>query len=387
MWDVVVVGGGPGGLYAARCLSSKGLNVAVVEEHEMAGRPVHCTGILASEAFEEFALPRNAILNSLETARFFSPSGQNFHYSPKNAEALVIDRCEFDLALAKMARDSGAQIYLGHKVINLAFEKDSVAVHFAGEENPAFARACVVASGASYGLQRQLGLGFPTVSLNTAQIEVESNPMEDVELYFGNEIAPQGFAWVVPVTRADGHYGRIGLMCSGNAGKYFERFFQKVGPRWGVRTEPSVVPRQKLLPLSPIQKTYSERLIVIGDAAALVKPTTGGGIYYSILSAEIGAGVLVSALAKDDLSDEALSEYETRWKAKLSDEFEAQLTLRLLAQRLEDKEIEALFELARTDGLMPLIRKTARFNSHRGLIASIFKHRESRKILFQKLLS
>ena len=104
MSDVAIVGGGPGGLYAARELAMRGLRVAIFEEHVTPGTPVHCTGILAAEAFDEFGLRRDAILNGLTTAQFFAPSGRSIPYATARAEAVVIDRERFDWMLAEDAR-------------------------------------------------------------------------------------------------------------------------------------------------------------------------------------------------------------------------------------------------------------------------------------------
>ena len=59
--------------------------------------------------------------------------------------------------------------------------------------------------------------------------------------------------------------------------------------------------------------------------------------------------------------------------------------MRMLAQRLTDAEIDALFELARTDGIMPIVRRTAQFNRHRNLIIALFKHPPARRVLFRRL--
>ena len=162
---------------------------------------------------------------------------------------------------------------------------------------------------------------------------------------------------------------------------------EHVTPRWGVRRAPAVRPRQKVLPLQPIARTYADRLIVVGDAAGLVKPTTGGGIYYSLRSAELAAETLAKALDRDELSASGLSEYETGWRAVLDPEVRTQLVLRRIAQRLTDEDIDGLFELARTDGIMPLIRRTAAFNHHREFIVALLKHPPARRLLFKTFVA
>jgi flavin-dependent dehydrogenase len=117
----------------------------------------------------------------------------------------------------------------------------------------------------------------------------------------------------------------------------------------------------------------------------LVKPTTGGGIYYSLVSAALAADVLTEALADDDLSSQRLAPYERQWRERLQDEFQAQLSLRLFAHRMTDDDIEELFELALTDGVMPIVRRTASFNRHRKLILALMKHPPVRQLLLRRL--
>ena len=74
MYDAIVIGAGPAGLQAARQLATRQFRVAVLEEHQVVGDPVHCTGVLAREAYDEFSLSTESILNELTTARFISPS-------------------------------------------------------------------------------------------------------------------------------------------------------------------------------------------------------------------------------------------------------------------------------------------------------------------------
>jgi digeranylgeranylglycerophospholipid reductase len=384
MYDVIIAGGGPGGLCAAAGLAREGQHVALLEEHATFGEPVHCTGVLAAEAFDELGLSRDVILNSLETARFHSPSGLDISYTSPTAEAVVIDRLAFDDILSASAERAGATLIRGTRVTHAEVEDSHVSLQVAGGE-VLRSRALILACGASYGLQRRLGLGIPSVYLSSAQLELPATRGGDVEVYFGESIAPHGFAWTVPVSRPSGLYVRIGLMCARDAGEHFHRFLQKVGPSWGVEIT-DARPRRRLLPLSAIRRTFGDRVVAIGDAAGLVKPTTGGGIYYSIISASIAVQVLGDALRSDDLRAAALAPYETRWRKRLMPEFRAQLALRMLAQRLSDHEIDELFDLARTDGIMPLVRQTARFNRHRDLVAALFRHAAARRILFRRLI-
>jgi digeranylgeranylglycerophospholipid reductase len=160
----------------------------------------------------------------------------------------------------------------------------------------------------------------------------------------------------------------------------------RIRDRWGVTGE-ALAPRQKVLPLGSIDRTYGDRLLAIGDAAGLVKPTTGGGIHYSIVSAALAADVAVEALASDRLDAATLSAYERAWRAELADEFEAQHALRDVVAKLSDEAIDSFFELARTDGIMPIVRATARFNEHRSLIRALFKHPPARRILFRSIMA
>ena len=381
MLDVAVIGGGPAGLLASARLAAAGLQTTVLEEHKSIGEPVHCTGVLAAEAFDEFDLSRRSLLNELTTARFWSPAGQQISYSGGRVEAVVIDRRLFDGELADRARRDGACITTGARVTGIRTDADGVTVTTTRGE--VRARSAVLASGANYALHRQVGLRMPALFLHTAQMEVPARRLNDVELYFGSGSAPKGFGWVVPVVRGDARSARVGVMCENDAVRYFGRLAERVADRWGLDLS-DARPRQKILPLAPLPRTYTDRVLAIGDAAGLVKPTTGGGIYYSLVSAAWAADVLKGAFAANDLSAARLAPYERRWRDKLSAEFDAQLKLRLAAHRMSDRDIEDLFDLARTDGVMPIVRRTASFNRHRTLILALFKHPPVRELVLRK---
>lgn len=381
-FDVLIIGAGPAGLFAAGRLAAHGLSTVVLEEHGTIGDPVHCTGIVGSDSFDEFELPRDATLNELTAARFVSPSGHVVPYATRTPLAAVIDRPVFDRALARDALQAGAELRTGVRVGRLEVEKQRV-IATTGTQH-VHARLALVACGARYALQRSTGLGLPGRYLHTAQRELRATRLCDTELHFGRAVAPGGFAWAVPVVRPTGSHVRVGVMASRDAAGCYARMVDRISERWGVLPD-NLPPRYKILPLGAIGRTYGDRMLVIGDAAGLVKPTTGGGIYYSIMSASLACDVAAAALERDRLEAASLAAYEHDWRARIASEVRAQDALRRAAERLSDRDMDELFELARTDGILPLVRKTIRFNHHRDFINALFRHAPARQILFRPL--
>src|SRR5215218_6205075 len=140
MLDVAIIGGGPGGLSAARRLAADGWSVTVFEEHEQVGVPVHCTGVLAEDVIAAMSLPAEAVLNPLSTVRFVAPAGHSFDYTTTTTEAVVIDRETFDGALAQRAKAAGATVLRGMRITAVEPAANGVDLTLA-DENRVRARA------------------------------------------------------------------------------------------------------------------------------------------------------------------------------------------------------------------------------------------------------
>ena len=383
MRDVAVIGAGPAGLTAARALAARGHDVVVLEEHAGIGVPVHCTGVLGVDAFTEFDLPRESILGTAHTARFVAADGSSVSVDAERVKAAVVDRALFDQGLAASSRRAGAELRSGARVRAIAVGAAGVTIGVEGGDRVE-ARACIIACGANYRFNRQLGLGVPRTFVQSAQLEQPLDGLDRVEVHLGREVAPGGFAWLVPLERDGRPHARLGLMCDTRALARFRQFAVRMRERFGAAGDwPD--PRLKVLPLGPVSRTYGTRLLAVGDAAGLVKPTTGGGIYYSLISGRIAAETLDEALAADDLRDTRLRRYESEWRARLGADIRIGLAFRTLASRLNDRAIDAVVELARVDGIVPLLRETADFNWHRQSALALLKHAQFRKILLSSL--
>jgi geranylgeranyl reductase family protein len=383
--DVTIVGGGPAGLLAAARLAESGLDVLLFEDHPTIGEPTHCTGIVSLETAEYAKIPDDLVLSRLTRARLNGPAGAHSSHvwTAQGADAiLAMDRSGFDQGLARQAMEAGAVLSLGTSVTDVRVAADGVTVDTSG--GTVRAQACVLACGVSYRFQRTLGLGLPGQAIHTAQTEVDALPGDVVDIHFGRELAPNGFVWTVPIVRDGRARLKIGVMATGNAGAFLDRFLTRSHVTARLLATPPP-PVRRLLPLKPIARTFADRLLVIGDAGGFTKPTTGGGIFYSLLTASLAAETLVEGFNAGRLDEAFLARYERRWQERLGSELRVGDWLRQLVTRCADDEIDLLVRALASDEVGALVQSTARFNWHRDLIVALARHPGIAALLFRTL--
>jgi flavin-dependent dehydrogenase len=344
---------------------------------------VHCTGLLGLDAFAEFDLPRRLVLSEAGAATFWGAAGQSVIVRSDRIRAAVIDRAALDAYLVQRAVEAGASLRLNTRAESVAIGAQGVTVRGARVPEGLRARACVLACGANYRFHRALGLGLPQVFLQSAQVETPFPAAPAVEVRFGRDVAPAGFAWHVPFTRDHVSYARIGLMGETRARERFDTFLASLCARLSVPVSTIPTPRLKMLPLGPVDRTFGNRVLAVGDAAGLVKPTTGGGIYYGMLSGALAADVLGSALRDDRLDAVRLRRYEQGWRRTLGREIRVGLAFRKIATRLSDRSIDALIDLSRTTSLVPLMQEQASFNWHSRAAIALLGHPSFRRIVLK----
>jgi digeranylgeranylglycerophospholipid reductase len=253
----------------------------------------------------------------------------------------------------------------------------NVEVESQGRSHDLRARMVVVACGFSSNLTEKVGLDRPGKCLQGAEAILDVEGVEETEVYVGRDIAPESFAWVVPM---GSEKARIGMTTRENADLFLGSFLHNPMIRDRIRSHNPKI-NVDVIPIRPIKKSFTRRVLVVGEAAGQVKATTCGGIYYGLISAKLAAETIEDAFSHGRFDDGILKRYEQRWRHELGDELEIGYRLRQIFAGIEDKQIDRLFEILNADGIAPMIHREAQFDWHKDLILMM-----SRQVIFRKYL-
>tara|TARA_Y100000310_G_scaffold292154_1_gene320707 strand:- start:284 stop:1537 length:1254 start_codon:yes stop_codon:yes gene_type:complete len=376
-YDVIVIGAGPSGNTAAVELSSGGMKTLVIDQRHIIGDKL-CTGIIGVECASIVPPREELVYRSASEVKVYSPNGTSYMLGDDTCHALIVDRVSYVQDMAENAMQSGADYLLGSRVdsINIDDSKVQVAGNSRDRQFSFNARVVILTGGFRTGLLKQVGLEKSNQLdyLIGTQIKVKARNIDRTHIYTGSGVSPGSFAWLVPTDGDDALLGGVsrerlnggldGLMNTLVADEIISRPVSSV-ENWGI-------------PLKPIPRTFASRVLVAGDAAGFAKPTTGGGIYYSILSGKISAEVTLEAAIDGDFSDKKLSSYEKRWKELFGNELRAGFYARLLYESLDDKSLDYLLELFSSEQVQSdlLSKEGFSFDWHASVIEKTIRNRE-----------
>jgi geranylgeranyl reductase family protein len=382
--DVIIVGGGPSGLNAARFLAQEGLSVGVLEKKKEIGNHIICTGIVGQKAFQEFDLLKDSIRTEINKVKMMSPFSSCLTYEHPFPFAYAVDRERFDRYLGRSAQSQGAEIRLENEVVDISTNQDFVEVAAVerGEKQVRYrAHVAVIATGINYRLHKKLGLGCPRQFLNGVQAELDINGVECTHVFLGRDVAAGAFAWLVPIKNES---IRIGLMTDKNPEEQFLRLIKKLYPEKVLDLDKSRI-QFKAIAQGLVSGTYGDRVLAVGEAAGQVKTTTGGGIYFGLLCSEIATRVLMKGFKKGSFSTPLLAEYEKLWKKAIQKEIQIGYYARKICSKMSDKQIEKMFQIALSDGVIPLIREKGNFDLHSELILILLRRMPFRQFMKEKI--
>jgi digeranylgeranylglycerophospholipid reductase len=351
--DLLIIGGGPAGSSSAFQAAKNKTSTIILEEHKEIGVPCHCTGHISETGLRSLKLdlPQNVFENKIKAATFYSPSGRRFTVNFPHPVTCVVDRRVFDQHLLKKALDAGAQHMNGSCVYSLLIDKGYVKGVKVRQNNriKEFKSKIVIdAEGVFSSVIRRAGIPALNPRLLVQGVQAEANNLKEVqddtvEIYLGHSFAPGFFAWIVP--KRDGT-AKVGLAAEkGKNPRECFHHFTHHHPIASEKFKRSTIknPIYHPIPLGgPIPRTYYNGLLITGDAASQVKPTTGGGLVMGITCAKLAGEVAAEAIQSQDYSERFLSIYESRWREKIGFDIQAMKFLRILINMLPDKRLDRL---------------------------------------------
>lgn len=318
MYDVIVVGGGVGGLSLASRL--EGLNVLVFEKSKEI--TLRDSGIVSSQ-FDEFFKSKGMIKEKINKMELLSRK-ELVTIKTRKPFAYILKREKFTSHLRKLAGRKAEIKY--ETVTGVSYSQGSAAVRTKSGENKC--RVVVGADGCNSIVRRAAGIRQPRSSIGI-MIITESMKGRNIKVFFNKHYSPDFFSWIIPRNR---EYGIISTI---RPREYMDFFRAKENLGEGrIYSYP--------IPVGST-KSFSDNTILIGDSCGQVKPLTGGGIMFSLRAAKHAGRTITSAFSDNRFDRRHLESYERAWKRDFGAEIIKQLIFRKMYRRLSNQDVDTFF--------------------------------------------
>ncbi|MHA1974629.1 MAG: geranylgeranyl reductase family protein [Candidatus Hodarchaeales archaeon] len=368
--DVIIIGGGPSGSFAAIALmkSLKTVNTLILEQHSSSGTPQHCSGLISYSGLKRLGLGRyfssNQNYNRIRNAIFYSPSGKQLNIDRRRSELFVLDRPHLDYSLSQKAQSFGAKFKFEHlvKKINYDAHSDIWSISGVKQRKSRFtlkSKLIISTEGHHPKLLPQTGLKPPPRNWFFPGIQYKMKNIIDidkssVELYFGNKIAPGFFAWIIPLNDDTARVGLAVRPKTSVSARYLLNHLIRKHPIISHKTGRATIADSwgGFVPAcGPIPKTYAKGFLVAGDAAGQAKATTGGGFNIGSACGFIAGKVAANAVKHNNFSDSFLKRYQKLWQASFEPNLSLMKFYRKIFSFLSDNDLEILFSIAKETNL------------------------------------
>ncbi|MGA7846874.1 MAG: NAD(P)/FAD-dependent oxidoreductase [Thermoplasmata archaeon] len=331
--DVLVIGAGPAGSMTAKWAAKHGAKVLMIEKRQEIGSPVRCGEGMSKAWLEDVGIkPSSRWINvEVEGARIYSPSEKVLEINEKHAGnevGYVVERDSFDKQLAIDAANAGADVMLKTSAINLLRDNGNFVGVTAKQSGQTFEIRAPILIGAD-GFESQVGrwAGLPTnLQLRDMDSCIQyrmTNVDSDVrycDFYLG-KVAPGGYVWIFPKGEGLANVG-IGVQVSklhnpADVKMYLDKWIAE-HPAYSKGKKIDMVGGGVSIS-APMKQTVANGIMLVGDAARMIDPLTGGGIANGCIAGKIAGEVAVQAITANDTSKEFLQAYEKGWRVKLED--------------------------------------------------------------------
>ncbi|MDO9537082.1 MAG: NAD(P)/FAD-dependent oxidoreductase [Thermoplasmata archaeon] len=358
-YDVIVVGAGPGGSTAARYAAMGGAKTLLIEKRQEIGTHVRCGEGLARGLLDQAKIPidRVWIAAEMDGARIVSPGGFTFDVDEAkagNEVGYVIERDLFDRALAKLAGEAGADVVVKTSATEIIKENGKiVALKLISKGEPVTVKTKIIIGADGYESQVGRWAGIDTtiqpsdimtcVQYRLTNIEIDPKYTE----FYAGSIAPGGYIWIFPKNENTANVG-IGLGAhivkhGGEPKEYLDRWIAN-NPKMKNAQELDMVAGGCSIN-APLDSVVCDQVMLVGDAARMIDPMTGGGIAHACLSGMEAGKVAAEAIKLGDYSKEFFQKYEKAWRDELEEKLFRNWMAKEKAQKLSDETFDKLIKL------------------------------------------
>ena len=377
-FDAVIIGGGPIGGHVARKLAEKKLNIAIVEKNKQIGMQVNCAGLITPRVFDTVKISKELVIqNKIKGANIHSPSGKILTIGGDKLHALAIDRSGFDKEIIQKAKENGAEVFLGNNV--LSFQKIGEHVELKTSQNLDIKCKLLIGADGPFSKTRdRFSFPEPIEFIRGIGAEVTGTNLNPdfVEIFVGKDIAPGFFAWIIPLNKK-GNKARIGLcinQVSPNSPKYFfNNLFKHKNSSQYLENVKITKHIGGVIPLGVLKKTYDSNVLLVGDAAAQVKPTSGGGIFTGLLCANHCSDVAIEAFQKNNFSLQFLKKYHKLWNSDIGRELNLGMMFRRIYKNLTDNQFDKYIRKFQDSKIIKIIKENGDIDYPSKLLKPLLK--------------
>ncbi len=346
-YSVIIIGAGLAGIMAARELSKSCSDFLVIDAKQEIGLPLKCGEGVRKENFLELFGSADYPFIKNKAEKLVVVGGKTTVDLP--VEYLVLDRPAFEAWLSEPVKQ---KILLNTKCIGVSFSRDSVEVET--DKGEFIAEVVILAHGCNYSVQKSLRLlDKQPLMIPCYGGVLRNHGLDTKSLYFFFNDKKAFCLWVFPKDKDNANIG-LGVephFRRGSIKQLFKEAIEEFVP--GVKGKPSysgVYPST-----GPIKKTYSDRVLVCGNAAGQVFAGIGEGIYFALKSGKIAGATAASAISKRNFSSKFLKTYELAWKKAFGKNLEASKAFAaILFLGFKYWKMERLFAFPTQDELMDL---------------------------------